>query len=323
MHIETHPEQGRLAFLPVTFFSITLGLGGWAIATQKIAGLFSLPDWISRTILGLDIFIFLLLTLFYVKKSIVHPDAIRKELSNPIKLSFFPTISIGIILIAIALLEIHTPLSRIIWGIGAVLHLGFTLYILKEWISQEHFEIQHMNPAWFIPVVGNILVPIAGVSHAPADISWFFFAIGIVFWVVLFALVLYRFIFHHPIAEKLVPTLFILVAPPAVGFISYIKLTGALDAFARVLYFFALFLLLLLLTFFNRFRKLNFYLSWWAYSFPIAAFTIASVLMGHLSENTFYIRMATGIWGILSLLVILLIIKTLKAISLRKICVEE
>ena len=43
------------------------------------------------------------------------------------------------------------------------------------------------NP-WFIPVVGNIIVPIAGVDDAPAEVSWFFFSFGLIFWIALFTL---------------------------------------------------------------------------------------------------------------------------------------
>ncbi|MEN6476147.1 MAG: SLAC1 anion channel family protein [Syntrophaceae bacterium] len=322
MHTEPQ-SQSRLALFPISFFSITLGLGGWAIATQKLAGMLSLPGWAGTAILALDVLVFIIMATFYAAKLFVHGDAVARELGNPVKLSFFPTISIGLILMGIALMEISAPASRLLWATGTVLHLAFTLYILKDWICQEHYEIQHMNPAWFIPVVGNILVPIAGVSHAPADISWFFFAVGIIFWIVLLTIVLYRMIFHRSIPERLLPTLFILVAPPAVGFIAYVKLTDSLDAFARVLYFFALFLLMLLFTFFNRFRKIRFYLSWWAYTFPIAAFTIASVLMGRLSGDTLYFGLAAVLWSALSLLIAFLAVKTVIAIATREICVED
>ncbi|MBN1548844.1 MAG: SLAC1 anion channel family protein [Syntrophaceae bacterium] len=315
--------QDRLALFPISFFSITLGLGGWAIATQKITSTLSLPAWVSTATLALDVLVFTLLVIFYVLKLFVHTDAVSRELGNPVKLSFFPTISIGIILMGIAFLDINFPISRFLWATGTALHLAFTLYIIKDWIWQEHYEIHHMNPAWFIPVVGNILVPIAGVSHAPEDLSWFFFSVGIVFWITLFAIVMYRIFLHRSISERLLPTLFILIAPPAVGFIAYVKLTDSLDAFARVLYFFALFLLLLLFTVFNRFRRIRFYLSWWAYSFPVAAFTIASVLMGRMSGTPIYFGLAAVLWCFLSLLITLLALKTVVAIAGHEICVDE
>ena len=67
--------------------------------------------------------------------------------------------------------------------------------------------------------------------------------------VILLTIIFYRVLFHHPIDERLMPTLFILIAPPAVGFIAYTRLTGGeLDTFARVLYYSGLFLTLLLFT---------------------------------------------------------------------------
>jgi len=132
-----------------------------------------------------------------------------------------------------------------------------------------------------------------------------------------------RIIFHQPMPEKLLPTLFILIAPPAVGFISYIKLTGDLDAFARVLYYFALFLSLLLVSQLPRFARLPFFLSWWAYSFPLAAMSISSMLMMDLTGREFYGYLGMALLVILSLLVVLLSVKTIKAVQNGAICTPE
>jgi len=105
-----------------------------------------------------------------------HSDASRLQ-NFPV--SWFSTV-MGLAGLTIALLPHYPGLSQIVWTAGTVLHFGFTLYVLSVWIHHTHFEINHMNPAWFIPIVGNILVPIAGVHHASAEISWFFFSIGLV-----------------------------------------------------------------------------------------------------------------------------------------------
>lgn len=86
-----------------------------------------------------------------------YPQAVEAEFAHPVKLNFFPTLSISLILLSIALLPYHPPLSMVLWSVGTVLHLGFTLYVLSAWLHQTHFEISHINPAWFIPIVGNIL----------------------------------------------------------------------------------------------------------------------------------------------------------------------
>ena len=132
-----------------------------------------------------------------------------------------------------------------------------------------------------------------------------------------------RIIFHTPLPVKLLPTLFILIAPPAVGFLSYIKLTGELDAFAHVLYNFALFLTILLLSQLPRFARLPFFISWWAYSFPLAAMSIASMVMGQVSGKAFYGTIGLGLLFTLSALIVLLFIKTLIAVQHGKVCLAD
>jgi tellurite resistance protein len=134
-------------------------------------------------------------------------------------------------------------------------------------------------------------------------------------------IIFYRVLFHHPIDQKLMPTLFILIAPPAVGFIAYIRLAGELDAFARILYYSGLFLTLLLLTQARRFLKLSFFLSWWAYSFPLAAISIASMLMYELTGAALYAWTGGGLLALLSAVVLLLTVRTAMAVSRHRICV--
>jgi tellurite resistance protein len=172
-------------------------------------------------------------------------------------------------------------------------------------------------------VVGNILVPIVGVEHGQTEISWFFFSVGFVFWLVLQTIIFNRVIFHHPLPEKMIPTLFILIAPPAVGFIAYVKLTGGVDNFARLLYYFALFIVLLLIALYRQFCSIQFYLSWWAYSFPVAAITIASTLMFHKTQYSLFQWLSWGLLALLVGIIFMLALKTLREVVNGRICVEE
>jgi tellurite resistance protein len=184
-------------------------------------------------------------------------------------------------------------------------------------------EIGHVNPAWFIPVVGNVLVPIAGVRFFDPEISWFFFSVGIVFWLVLLTIVMYRLFFHAALPERLLPTLFILVAPPAAAFLAYVALTGAVDAFARILYYSSLALTLLLTSNALRFLKARFFLSAWAYSFPLAAVTIATLAMAQRVGGAGFEWLGIALLAALSVVVALLVGRTGLAVARREICVEE
>jgi len=101
-------------------------------------------------------------------------------------------------MLSIATIEMNEALSKYLWLFGTGLHFLFTLKIISIWIHHTHFEIKHMNPAWFIPAVGNILVPISGIKHFSPEISWFSFSIGLFFWIILLVIFFNRIIFHHP-----------------------------------------------------------------------------------------------------------------------------
>jgi tellurite resistance protein len=108
-----------------------------------------------------------------------------------------------------------------------------------------------------------------------------------------------------------------------VGFISWLQLNGNVDAFARILYYGAIFLTLMLLTQARRFLRLKFFLSWWAYSFPMAAMTIATVLMYQQLLLPFFKGLAMVLLGLLTLIIITLLFKTIQAMARKEICVEE
>ncbi|RUM94265.1 MAG: C4-dicarboxylate ABC transporter [Thiothrix sp.] len=314
-------NNSRLREFPVSFFSVVMGLSGLAIAwqkTQRVLGVNLHIDYFLAAVAGITFFV---LAAIYTKKWFTYQDAVLAELKHPIKLNFFPAISISLILLSVVALHLNPPLAHGFWLAGTGLHLALMLYVLHVWINHEHFEIRHLNPAWFIPAVGNVLVPIAGSSLGYQEISWFFFSVGMLFWLVLLTIIFNRILFHNPIPDGLAPTLFILIAPPAVGFISYLKLTNSLDGFARVLYYNGLFFTLFLLTQLPRFIKLPFFLSWWAYSFPLAAVTTASWVMYEKTGAMGIKIIALALLLLLTALVCMLIYKTFLAVKTQKICV--
>jgi tellurite resistance protein len=315
--------ESRLRHFPVAFFAMVMGLAGLTIAWKRAEVVFRPWFAVSCWLEIAAALAFLAVGITYALKIGSHPEEVAKELRHPVTINFFPTISIGLLLLAIMLAERYFLAARVLWIAGAAMHLGFTLYVMNAWIHRSGIEIGHVNPAWFIPVVGNVLVPIAGVRFANPEISWFFFSIGIVFWLVLLTIIMYRLFFHAPLPERLQPTLFILAAPPAVAFLAYVALTGAVDAFARVLYYTSIALTLLLATNALRFLRARFFLSAWAYSFPLAAVTIATLGMAHRVGGTGFEWLGAALLALTSTVVAALLGRTLLAVSRREICIEE
>ena len=320
---ESSAGAGSLAHFPVSLVSTVMGLTGLAIAWQKAHLAFGMPAVVWMGIAGLASAVFVFLVGLYGLKLVRFPDAVRGEWRHPVRVNFFPTISISLMLLATVWIDTMPSVSLVLWGGGAMLQLAFTLSILSSWMFHTHYDIKHANPAWFIPVVGNLFVPICGTRFATPELGWFFFSIGIVFWVVLMTIVFYRVFFHEPVPLRLQPTLFIFLAPPAVGFIAYGALVPELDAFARVLYYTALFLVLLLGSNTLRFVRGGFFVSSWAYSFPLAAMTIASIAMAQRSGNSFFLGIAGVLLAVVTSVVLILIVRTLGAARRNAICVPE
>jgi tellurite resistance protein len=299
---------------------MVMGLAGLSIAWSRAERHFALPWRLSEGLLVLAILTFALLTVLYLFKTVRFPGAVRAELASPIQINFFPTASLSALLLGISLMPILPRTAGILWVFGAGLQLLLTLYVVGVWLHHEHFQIQHINPAWFIPAVGNALVPIAGVTLGFVELSWFYFSIAMILWLLLFAIIFYRVLFHHPLPERLMPTFFILIAPPSVGFVAYVQLAGGIDAFARVLYYVGLFLALLLLTQAGRFVRIRFYLTWWAYSFPLAAIANASLIMHEQTGLAAFAAIGWVLLTLATLVVVYLLYRTAKAASEKGIC---
>mgnify|MGYP000097252421 CR=1 FL=1 len=312
----------RLQFFPIMMFAIVMGLAGLTLVYEKISEVFYLPSIISTIMVVVTIGIYLTIFYTYFKKILTHKEEVLKEFAHPIRINFFAAFSISTLLISMVIQPYIDELANIIFIFGAIFHIFFTFYTIKYWID-NNLEMNHSNPAWFIPIVGNLIVPIASHGYFNDSVLYFYFAIGIFFWIVLFSIILNRIIFHHQFAPKFLPTLFILIAPPAVGFLSYVKLTKELDFFAHMLYSLALFFTILIFFMYKKFINIKFFISWWAFTFPSAAMTLATIKMYVLTQYWFYALLSYVFMIACTIIVYYVAKQTIIHISKKEICIME
>ena len=312
----------RLQFFPIMMFAIVMGLAGLTLVFKKVSEALYLPSVIYTIMMIGTTIIFFIITFMYLKKIMKHKEEVKKEFSHPIRINFFAASSISILILSMVYKNTIDPIAQIFFIIGAVFHIFFTFYTIKFWIN-NNLEMQHSNPAWFIPIVGNLIVPIAGKGFVDDSILYFYFSIGIFFWIILFSIILNRIIFHNQFAPKFMPTLFILIAPPAIGFISYIKLTGSLDFFAQILFNLGLFFTILVFVMYKNFINIKFFISWWAFTFPMAAVTLATVLMYDLTQKWFYGLLSYILMTITTVIIYLVAKQTIIHMNKKEICIME
>lgn len=321
--IQNNTSSSRLQFFPVMMFAVIMGFSGITLAYKKASEVFLLPEIIYQILSYITACIAVIITFIYLLKLIKYPNEVRQEIKHPVRVNFFAAISISMLLISTVFHE-YENIALPLFIFGAGMQTFFTFYTITYWLN-KNIELAHSNPAWFIPVVGNLIVPIAGDGFADIYLLDFFFSLGIFFWIILTAILFNRIIFHGMLAQKFLPTLAIFIAPPSVGMLSYLKLQGAYDMFAVILFNVALTFGLILLALIKNFYKIKFFISWWAFTFPMAALTMAIITV---YEKTSFEYLTFKLLGYVSLimtsiLILIVSIRTIIAVKNGEICVKE
>ncbi len=122
--------RSKMAHFPLSFFSMVMGLAGLTIAWHKAQHTFDVDLSINILLVSLTSSAFVLFLLLYIANYVTSYDAVLKEFKSPVKLHFFPTVSISLLLISIAFLLFDQSRSLAIWLVGSIIYLLFTLYVL-------------------------------------------------------------------------------------------------------------------------------------------------------------------------------------------------
>jgi len=313
------PVQTRLENYPITFFGVTMGVFGLALTLR--AGAFPLA---SATVTLAGAAILAALFALYGLKALRYPAEVAGEWRHPVRLSFFPAANISVLMLSLLWQETFPTVSLALWSLGAAVQAILTVVIISAWISHRAFGPAMLSPAWFIPAVANVIVPLGGMHLGLVEVSWYFFSVGVLFWIVLLTLVFNRLVFHDPLPGKLRPTLVILIAPPSVGFLAWIALNGgSVDAMARILLSIGIFFGALVAVQVPSLLRLPFAMSFWALTFPLSALATGLFRYGAMTEAIAYRWGGLILLGVLVLAVLTLSLRTIRAALAGDICKPE
>ena len=272
-------QPSFLEFLPVSLFGAVLGMSGLSFSWGWAEKVWGFSPFIREFTGGLAILLFIVLTIGYLIKWSRHPTIVRAEFQHPVSVSFFGAFIISLLLLPGIILPYSLPLAVGMWVVGALLIFGFAWMALRKWLDNQQ-ELVNAQPAWILPVVGTLDVPIVGYRlPVPGihEICLLFLGIGLIFGIIMLTLILSRLMFQPALPEALQPTLLILAGPFALAFSGYESITGVQDMAASIFFYSDLFLLLL---FGSKILLLPhccpFRVGWWAVGFPLVAVTIAT-----------------------------------------------
>jgi tellurite resistance protein len=260
----------KLKTLPPAYFGVGMGLGGLGSAWINLAETHPIAAMVSHGLFLTTLFTVTLVTLLYSAKLIFHRAIAVEDFCDTNIANFFPGFTITLLLLSSWLDQLGYPMSTALWTFAALAHIVLAVSILRIWIV-HNVDITNTNPSMFVPIAGLFVVPGTLPMEGSSTIALFCFAVALLFWLALLPVVLNRILFHGQLPTHFLPTLFILIAPPALAASAIVVLMGAFTPIADLFFFAGLFIALLIATMAKQFLSLTFQMSWWAFTFPSAA----------------------------------------------------
>jgi tellurite resistance protein len=317
-----HPTP--LKFLMPGWFSVVMGLSGLALAWLGAGpALGDSATGVALVLGGVAALVALVLLVLSVVRFNRYPEALAEDLRHPVRHAFVAALPVSALLLVTlaAALGLRGAWLDALWWLGALGQLWATVWVLKRWlVASPSAPGASAPPFWpgvtpvlFIPVVGNVIVPLAGVPLEHTVWSFAQFGVGVLLWPVVLSLLLVRRAAAGALPDRLLPTWFIPVAPPSVVGLVAAQAGWPLPAVAA-LWGMALFFLLWAATVAKQALAQPFALTFWAMSFPLAAFSSLTLKLAVLSGVPALQAAGTVVLALASLVVLGLGLGTVKGL---------
>ena len=301
--------------MPAAWFAMVMGLGGLSIAWQRAQALTGLSEYAGYAAAWFALAVFVVLLTGYLRKILFNREHFIAEFQHPTQIAFVGAVPISMEVLAVAFVNHHPSLAEVLLVIGMPLQLLVLASMVRRWLVGEKIAPESITPAWFIPCVGGIPVPLSGPQLGYHAVAWFFLCIGLLLWFFLMPILLARLIFVGPLPPPAQPSLLILLPPPALGMVSYVTMSGQLDVFAISLFTLMLFIAIILLSLTRSLTRSSFNMSWWAFSFPTAACSGSCSFMALQTGAPAAQGLAIAALLICSVVILGLLLKTIIAIG--------
>jgi tellurite resistance protein len=267
-----------LKHLAPGWFAVVMGLAGLSLAWQAAVPVLGEGAGASAMVIGaIAALVFLALAAASLWRLHRHGDAWADDLRHPVRHVFAAAVPIALLLLVTAAVSagLDGPVIQALWWTASLLQLSISAWVMSRWWRVGPgggLPWASLTPALLIPIVGNVLVPLAGVPLGQPEWSAAQFGVGVLLWPVVLVLLLVRLADQGLWPERLLPASFILIAPPAAIGLSALRL-GVTPGVVWALWGVGLFTLLWVAPLLRRIADQPFGMAHWGMSFPMAALT--------------------------------------------------
>ena len=317
---------GRIAGLHPGWFASVMGTAIVAVATYanpgRIEALRPVAEGVGHAVAVLAYLLGVVMTLAYGIRWVRYRPTARAELRDPMLGPLHATLPGGFLVLAVMTASVGrafltdgvvTAVVASLAIIGTVLALVIGVVFTYELFVGER-PAPATNGGWFIPPVVTVIIPMTlpalmghvseSAARALLVVGYATYGMGMLLFLLTFTLLYGRLVMHALPPAPLAPTLWIVLGPIGVGAAALITLAsvsapfvgeaaGAVAAIALMgasaLWGFGLFWIAVataLLVRYLRTGGVPFHLGWWAFTFPLGAYTVATITLARAWQST-------------------------------------
>ncbi len=288
----------------------------------------------------------------YLARIVWHFDAAAASLRDPVQGGLYGTIPGGILVIAATMAAVgptwfapttvRTVITALDW-VGVPTALAVSVAFAYLLFVHPSANTEAVNGSWFIPPVVNIVVPLVFLPSIPGSspatarallfLSYAFWGVGFALYVLILAMLFQRLVVHPLPHAALAPSLWIGLGPIGVGTVTLVKMATAgsalygpvgpsievfVNLFATVLWGFGAWWLIaatILLVRYLRNGSLPFGIGWWAFTFPLGAYTTATIVLAESWDLSALRWLGAGLAVVLALFWLVVTARTMIALT--------
>lgn len=268
---------GLIGFVPV------MGLCGLALAwVQAAVRMGEVATAVAQVLAVFAGVLMLTLLGIMLWRFVRWPLARVHDAAHPVRHVFVAAPTASLILLATCGVALAGPsaLWDGLWMTGAAVQALVSTWVVLRWLRAGASRWMGVTPALLIPVVGNVLLPLAGLPLGHTLWSALQWTVGALLWPVVLGLIVLRLQRVGPWPVRMRGSVFVLIAPPSVvalGLMLWqVPLVWPVALWCVALAFVALALQQLPKCFDQPF-------GWpmWSLSFPLTAFAALSLRLAH------------------------------------------
>lgn len=282
----TPPDRrgSQIPIVPVSFFSMVLGLAGLGNTWRVAHRVWSLPSCIGEVINAVAATVWAVLLILYLLKWVFARQHAVDELQHPIDCSFIGLIGVATMLVAGVVAPYWRAAALGLFGAGAIFSLAYAVWQTGSlWQDDRHHGAT--TAVLYLPTVaGSFVTGTIAAMLGFREWSQLAFGAGVFSWLAIESVLAHRLyaVDRLPVTQR--PSLGIQFAPPVVGGVTYMSITsGPPDIFVAGLVGYGILQALVILRLMPWIRQQPFDPSYWAFTFGAAS--LATTLLQMLERG--------------------------------------